>query len=61
MFSEFHIKVQVDRQALQMLTEQGIKDGIVKDDTRLTVENFKWQVSSLDENTIIVVPVELRL
>ena len=60
-FSEFHIKVKVDRQALQRLTEQGVKDGIVKNDTRLTIDCFKWQVSLLDENTMIVIPTALRV
>lgn len=56
-----HIETKVDMDTLYQLAKQGITDGIIKDDTCLTIENFKWEVSSLDKDILLITPVELHI
>lgn len=56
-----HITTKVDMDALHLLVEQAVENNKIKDDTCLTIENFKWEVSSLNEDILIVTPIELHI
>ena len=56
-----HIKTKFNEKEFYRLVELGIADGVIKSDTHLTCDNFEWATSSLNEDTILLTPVRLRI